>query len=88
MWLARVYSTGRMTFPADKSKAIDLALTVSQEVERLALGGNAEAEFLLGTAYAEGLGRPVHPSKAVTWYRRAAAQDPRAAVRRNGRQIP
>ena len=73
MWLARVYSTGRMTFAADKPRAIELAVAVIDEVEQLAMAGNAEANFLMGTAYAEGLGKPVDAAAAVYWYRRAAA---------------
>lgn len=75
MWLARVYSTGRMTYPADKAQAIELASTVINAVEKLALAGVGEANFLMGTAYAEGLSVEVDPAAAVTWYRRAAALD-------------
>ena len=72
MWLARVYSTGRMTYLADKSKAIELARSVIDDVERLALAGNSEASFLMGTAYAEGLAMPLDPVIAIEWYRKAA----------------
>jgi len=72
MWLARVYSTGRMTYPADKNRAQSLAQTVISAVEQLAGQGQAEAEFLLGTAWAEGLGKPVDAAEAAHWYRRAA----------------
>ena len=75
MWIARVYSTGRMTFPEDKARAIEIANSVIDEVERLAISSVAEANFLMGTAFAEGLGKPVDPVQAVTWYRRAAAMD-------------
>jgi len=74
MWLARVYSTGRMTYPADKQRAVMLAAAVMPEIEALALAGNAEAGFLLGTAWAEGLGKQEDPEMALQWYRRAAAQ--------------
>jgi len=72
MWLARVYSTGRMTYLADKPKAIELARSVIDDVERLALAGNSEASFLMGTAYAEGLAMPLDPVIAIEWYRKAA----------------
>ena len=72
MWLARVYSTGRMTDPADKARAETLAASVISAVEQLARQGQAEAEFLLGTAWAEGLGKPVDAAEAAFWYRRAA----------------
>lgn len=75
MWLARVYSTGRMTFTADKAKAIEIAETVINEVERMAIAGVGEANFLMGTAYAEGLAVEVDPVEAVKWYRIAAAQN-------------
>jgi len=75
MWLARVYSTGRMTYPADKARAVELATTVIDEVEELASAGVGEANFLMGTAYAEGLSVEADPIEAVAWYRRAAALD-------------
>lgn len=74
MWVARVYSTGRMTFPADKEQAIHIAATVIAQVEALAQAGNAEAMFLMGTAYAEGLAKTQDPITALTWYRLAAQQ--------------
>mgnify|MGYP003657927163 CR=1 FL=1 len=74
MWVARVYSTGRMTFPADKALAVQIAASVITQVEVLAEAGNAEAMFLMGTAYAEGLAKSQDPITALTWYRRAADQ--------------
>ncbi|GAB5499878.1 MAG: hypothetical protein PsegKO_21890 [Pseudohongiellaceae bacterium] len=74
MWLARVYSTGRMTYPADKSRAREIANSIITAVEARAESGEAEAEFLIGTAFAEGLGKPADPEQAVAWYRRAAEQ--------------
>ena len=73
MWLARVYSTGRMTYPADKATAVEIASSVIIEIERLAFAGVGEASFLMGTAYAEGLAVPIDPVAAVAWYRKAAA---------------
>ena len=46
-----------MTFPQDQERAQKLADSVVDEIEALAHEGNAEAMFLSGTAYAEGLGR-------------------------------
>lgn len=74
MWLARVYSTGRMTYPADKSRAQEIANSIITAVEARAESGEAEAQFLMGTAFAEGLGKPVDPEQAAAWYRRAAGQ--------------
>ena len=72
MWLARVYSTGRMGFPRDEERARDLARTVIRDTQRAAESGVLEAVFLMGTAYDEGLGKPVDPVMAAAWHRRAA----------------
>lgn len=72
MWLARVHSTGRMGFPRDEERARGLARTVIRDVQRAAESGILEAVFLMGTAYAEGLGKPVDPVLAASWHRRAA----------------
>lgn len=72
MWIARVHSTGRMGFPQDRNLAEQVASSVIEEVERLANEGVAEASFLMGTAYAEGLGKVVDAVAAALWYERAA----------------
>ena len=72
MWIARVYSTGRMGYPADKDKAKAIARGVIADVEKLAEQRVPEATFLMGTAYAEGLAKKKNPQEAVEWYRRAA----------------
>lgn len=72
MWLARVHSTGRMGFPRDEERARAIAAEVIAEVERAADAGVPEAVFLMGTAYDEGLGKPVDPERAAAWHRRAA----------------
>ena len=72
MWLARVHSTGRMGFPRDGERARAIAAEVIAEVERAAEAGVPEAVFLMGTAYDEGLGKPVYPVQAAAWHRRAA----------------
>lgn len=72
MWLARVYSTGRMGYPADKTKAKDIAQGVIHNVEALAEQNVPEAVFLMGTAYAEEIGKNKNSQEAVKWYRRAA----------------
>ncbi|MDE2793537.1 MAG: tetratricopeptide repeat protein [Gemmatimonadota bacterium] len=72
MWLARVHSTGRMGFPRDGERARELAASVIREVQRAAESGILEAVFLMGTAYDEGLGKPVDPVLAASWHRRAA----------------
>ena len=72
MWLARVHSRGRMGFARDEEKARRLAGQVIDAVEASALAGVLEAVFLMGTAYDEGLGKPVDPAQAARWHRRAA----------------
>lgn len=71
MWLARVHSTGRMGFPRDEERARAIAAEVIHEVERAAEAGVLEAVFLMGTAWDEGLGKPVDPAQAAAWHRRA-----------------
>ncbi len=71
MWLARVYSTGRMGFDEDPEQARAIASSVIQRIGELAGAGEPEAVFLMGTAYAEGLGVDTDPEEAVVWYRRA-----------------
>lgn len=74
MWLARVYSRGRMGFEQDTVLARSLARGVIDEIETLARSGVLEAVFLMGTAYDEGLGRPMDPAQAALWHRRAAEE--------------
>lgn len=72
MWLARVYSRGRMLFERDDQRARQIAAGVIDEVRRLAGGDHHEAAFLMGTAYAEGLGVEENQELAMAWYYRAA----------------
>ncbi|MYJ69389.1 MAG: sel1 repeat family protein [Gemmatimonadetes bacterium] len=72
MWIARVHSTGRMGFPRDEERARAIAAGVIRKVQRAAESGILEAVFLMGTAYDEGLGKPVDPVRAALWHRRAA----------------
>ena len=72
MWIARVHSTGRMGFEQDLKLARQFAVNVIAEVERLANEDVAEASFLMGTAFAEGLGKILDPVAAAHWYERAA----------------
>lgn len=84
MWLARVYSTGRMTFAADKAKAISTAESVITEIEILANKGDTEAMFLMGTAFAEGLAKPVDAQLAAAWYLKAAQNGNTLAIHNMG----
>lgn len=72
MWLARVHSTGRMGFEQDTARARTLAAGVIDEVRAFAGQGLVEAQFLMGTAYAESLGVEQNALEAMTWYLRAA----------------
>lgn len=75
MWLARVYSRGRMEFERDEAQARVIAGEVIGRVRELAEDGVAEAVFLMGTAYDEGLGVDADAATAVSWYHRAADLD-------------
>lgn len=72
MWIARVYSRGRMNFERDEAQARTIARDVIERIESLAEERIAEAVFLMGTAYDEGLGKTADIATAVQWYRRAA----------------
>jgi TPR repeat protein len=75
MWLARAYSRGRLGLPRDEARARAMAAIVVDAVRRQADRGSAEAQFLVGTAFDEGLGVPEDPQAAIVWFRKAAAQD-------------
>lgn len=75
MWVARVYSRGRMGFAHDSVLAREIAAQVVDSVEILAASGIAEAVFLMGTAFDEGLGRAEDIGAAIPWYRAAARLD-------------
>ncbi len=72
MWIARVYSRGRMNFEQNEARARAIATEVIDRIETLAGEGVAEAVFLMGTAYDEGLGKSSDIETAAGWYRRAA----------------
>ena len=72
MWIARVYSRGRMDFERNEERARTIAREVIDRIEALAAARVPEAVFLMGTAYDEGLGRTENAETAVEWYRRAA----------------
>lgn len=74
MWLARVHSRGRMGYPRDSLKAVELAAGVIEDIQGAADVGMTEAVFLMGTAWDEGLGRAEDPTTAASWYRRAAEE--------------
>ena len=74
MWVARCYSRGRMQFERDETKAGAMAGDVRADIARLAEADVAEAAFLMGTIYDEGLSVAADPSLAAAWFHRAADQ--------------
>lgn len=71
MWIARVYSRGRMGFDNDPDQARNIAAGLIDQIRSLAGSGDIEATFLMGTAYDEGLGVDVDYEEALRWYKRA-----------------
>ncbi len=72
MWLARCYHKGRVGFQKDEAEAKRLAQENVGRLRELAEDGLPEAMFLLGAAYADGLGFPEDDEAAAQWYRKAA----------------
>lgn len=72
MWLARCHSRGRMGVERNSAKANAIAGRVVAEIARLAEADVAEAAFLMGTSYDEGLGVAIDGSIAAAWFHRAA----------------
>ncbi|MGE0460800.1 MAG: tetratricopeptide repeat protein [Vicinamibacterales bacterium] len=58
--------------PRDEARARAMASDVLPSVRSLAIAGEAEAIFLMGTAYDEGLGVEIDAAEAARSYRRAA----------------
>jgi TPR repeat protein len=71
MWMARLYSKGRSSLPKRPEFAQQMATNVVAKVAKLAARNDAEAQFLLGSAYQEELGVQRDLKKAVTWYTKA-----------------
>lgn len=81
--LKRLLLTGLIGLTAQTLYAADLAAGLQHlaegrhaearmELEPLALEGDAEAQFNLGTLYTLGLGVPISQEKAVEWFSKAA----------------
>ena len=84
MWLARVYSTGRMGYPKDSKRASSIARLIIDDVAKRAEAGEPEALFLMGTAYAEALGVNPNLEKAAEFYTQAAEMDHTLAMHNLG----
>jgi TPR repeat protein len=72
MWLARLYSRGRAGYPRDEVRAQAIAKELVEAVFKQAVAGSVEAQFLMGTAYDEGLGVAESPTAAFDWFVPAA----------------
>ncbi|WP_067620778.1 caspase family protein, partial [Dissulfuribacter thermophilus] len=72
MWLAMLYYKGGCGFKINPEKAKILADQAIGQVKKEAGRGDVEAMFLLGSAYADGLGIEKDYEKAVYWFRKAA----------------
>jgi len=71
MWVARCYHKGRCGFSENEARAKEMAERVINQVKSLANEENAEAMFLLASAYNEGLAIYQDHVQAVYWYRKA-----------------
>lgn len=72
MWLARIYFRGRMGLSSEPFVAQEMAHGVLSGIIKLAEKGDNEAQFLLGSAYQEGLGVDADVEQAKKWLTRAA----------------
>lgn len=74
-WLAHMLNTGRCSFDADPARARTLAIQALPTLTTLAVTGDADANFLLGSAYEEGLGVTANHIMARNHYRRSCESD-------------
>ncbi|MBF0197616.1 MAG: sel1 repeat family protein [Planctomycetes bacterium] len=72
MWLARLYFKGRCSLPKRTDQAIEMASSCMEKVLSLAENGHREAQFLMGSAYQEGLAIERDFTKAIKWYELAS----------------
>lgn len=73
MWIARAWSRGRLGYTRDEVRARAIAEQLIGAVQRQAALGVVEAQFLMGTAFDEGLGVAEDPAVALGWFHKAAA---------------
>lgn len=74
MWVARAWSRGRLGYPRDEARARAIAEPLFTAVQRQASLGGVEAQFLMGTAFDEGLGVAEDAVAAFGWFQKAAAE--------------
>jgi len=79
-WHARLFLYGRADVVENRDFATSATLAVLPEIERRANEGEAEAQFLLASAFQDGLGLEPDDFEARKWYEAAAAQDHPLAV--------
>lgn len=70
-WLARCAALGCMGLPGGEP-GLDPSGEVMSELRELALAGDVEAAFLVGSALEEGWGAQVDSGEAALWYGRAS----------------
>ncbi len=87
MWLARMYSRGRMGYPKDEARAHAIADVLVDAVRRQAAAGTVEAVFLMGTACDEGLGVPEDPAAAFEWFKQGRRRGPHAGRAQPGQRL-
>ncbi|MEO6065061.1 MAG: patatin-like phospholipase family protein [Lysobacterales bacterium] len=74
MWLARGYHRGLMSLGRDEDRGTRLASSVIDELEARARAGEPEAQFLVGSAYVDGLYFGVDRNRGDQLIRLAAEQ--------------
>jgi hypothetical protein len=72
LWMARLYHKGRCSLPKQPDTAQKMAKDVIGDIIDLADEGDSEAQFLLASAYEDGLAVTQDCEQAVYWYTKAA----------------
>lgn len=74
LWMARLRLKGWCGVERDMTLAHSTAAGALDDVKKMAASGDAEAQFILGACYAEGLGVRKNVPEAVKLYEKAAGQ--------------
>jgi hypothetical protein len=72
LWMARLYHKGRCSLPMQPDTAQKMAKEVIGDIMDLADEGDSEAQFLLASAYEDGLAVTQDCEQAVYWYTKSA----------------
>lgn len=86
MWLARLYYMGRANLPINPEKGIALARKSIESIKLFASWGDPESQFLLGSAYQDGLCVPESRVDAIVWLQEAAASGNITAMNNLGKE--